>query len=154
MEDLGYTVEKAWESSGYHCEVRIMPLGHRCGYVGVKKQHPLYGIHYDDVPLGLHVLVNGGLTYSKREGDLWVFGFDFHHYWDQQDPSLLPYVADPFVDSFLHFCECSYPDQRIATLDDAVSDCEALALGLKQCVGIRFRVKLLMLRLSKWVLAR
>lgn len=36
MENLGYTVEKAWESSGYHCEVRIMPLGHRCGYVGVK----------------------------------------------------------------------------------------------------------------------
>lgn len=149
MSQFEPTVEKTWESSGYQCEVRIMPLGHRCGYVGVRKGHPLYGVHYDNAPLFLHTLVNGGLTYSAQEGDIWVFGFDFHHGWNALDPDLLPYVTDSFKDTFVQLSKIEYPNSKIPTLGDAISDCEALASGLKQCSGIRFRVKRFIYFLAK-----
>lgn len=64
-------------------------LGHWCGYVGVPREHPLYGVPYDQTP-GLEV--HGGLTYSDRcsgdichvpapgmPDDVWWFGFDCGH---------------------------------------------------------------------------
>jgi hypothetical protein len=43
-----YIVEKEFESNGLKCVVTFQRMGHRCGYVGVPKEHPLYGKDYSD----------------------------------------------------------------------------------------------------------
>ena len=71
----------------YDIVIAFMPLGHRCGYVGVPNSHPLYGKHYDDVDVEIH----GGLTYADYRKDfdetnkLWYFGFDCAHCGDTND---------------------------------------------------------------------
>ena len=62
-------------------------LGHLCGYVGVPKSHPWYGLGYDDIDAEIH----GGLTFSQHETDreepyphdtgqdIWWVGFDCAH---------------------------------------------------------------------------
>jgi hypothetical protein len=49
-----------------------------CGYVGVDREHPLFGVHYDDTP---DLYVHGGLTFSGNFPDKeeWFFGFDCGH---------------------------------------------------------------------------
>lgn len=127
------TVEKSWEHNGYHCEVRIMPMGHRCGYVFVEKGHPLYGVDATfNCVYGFDPDVNGGLTYSEREGDSWVFGFDFAHCWNIPDPAINP---DAYLNSIARKWE---PDARVGTLDRAVHDCESLADTLKEWEGHEF----------------
>lgn len=50
-DNPNYKVEKDWVYKGYRCVVIAgYNLGHRCGYVGVNKTHPLYGVHYGDNP--------------------------------------------------------------------------------------------------------
>lgn len=133
--------EVIWKASGCRCEIRVMPAGYRCGYVAVKKGHPLYGVGYNDVPEALHAAVNGGLTYSEQEGDEWVFGFDFAHWWDNDSPYLSSYVADDLRDYHQWRLDNPYPGGRIPTLRDAVSDCEALAAKLRRCNPLRHRLK-------------
>ena len=79
-------IEKDWISeAGLRCVCLIVEYGtHRCGYVEVGKDSPLFGLDYDQVPVECH----GGLTYSsEKEGrddypvksDGWWFGFDCWH---------------------------------------------------------------------------
>ena len=63
--------------------------GNYNGYVVVDKEHPYYGMSYDNVPVDVH----GGVTWSQsgscskfselkeeyRNEDHWVFGFDTAH---------------------------------------------------------------------------
>ena len=65
------------------------------GYVVIFKGHPMYGKHYDEVPVDIH----GGLTFSESVNSLigdfpelteemkdgWVFGFDTAHYSDDME---------------------------------------------------------------------
>lgn len=41
-------VEKQFDYKGYQCVVVMQTTGHRCGYVGVSKEHPLYNKFYED----------------------------------------------------------------------------------------------------------
>ncbi len=43
-----YIVEREFEHAGYKCVVTFNAMGHRCGYVGIPKNHPLYGKEYSD----------------------------------------------------------------------------------------------------------
>ena len=43
-----YIVEKEFNHNGLKCVVTFSNMGHRCGYVGVPKWHPLYGKNYMD----------------------------------------------------------------------------------------------------------
>ena len=43
-----YIVEKEFNHNGLKCVVIFSNMGHRCGYVGVPKWHPLYGKDYMD----------------------------------------------------------------------------------------------------------
>lgn len=43
-----YVVEREFEHAGYKCVVIFGSSGHRCGYVGIPKNHPLYGKDYSD----------------------------------------------------------------------------------------------------------
>ena len=43
-----YIVEREFEHAGYKCVVVFNSNGFRCGYVGIPKNHPLYGKGYSD----------------------------------------------------------------------------------------------------------
>lgn len=74
-----------------------------CGYVGVTKGHPLFGMDYDEVEEKYNLGVHGGLTFSAmcdgneengichvatdengKEIEAWWLGFDCSHYMDKQ----------------------------------------------------------------------
>lgn len=118
-------VEKEWESHGFTCKVMIVPMGHRCGYVFIEKGHPFYGVHYNELPEDFKPDVNGGLTYAGKDGDYWVFGFDFAHCWDIPDPKVSPKAYEESVARF-------DSTARIATFEMAVADCERLAKALDE----------------------
>lgn len=48
MKNDRYIVEQEFEHAGYKCVVTFNVTGHRCGYVGIPKEHPLYGKGYDE----------------------------------------------------------------------------------------------------------
>ena len=43
-----YIVERQFNHKGYECVVVFQRAGHRCGYVGIPAEHPLYGKKCDD----------------------------------------------------------------------------------------------------------
>ena len=47
-QEKRYIVEREFEHAGYKCVVIFGSIGHRCGYVGIPKNHPLYGKDYVD----------------------------------------------------------------------------------------------------------
>ena len=79
--------EKEWTTESGLNAVVVMNDGSRCGYVGVKKGNPLFGIKYQDLD---DIDVHGGLTFSgvwKRDPDAWLFGYDCNHDCDRKDPN-------------------------------------------------------------------
>lgn len=46
--DKRYIVEREFEHAGYKCVVIFGRIGHRCGYVGIPENHPLYGKGYSE----------------------------------------------------------------------------------------------------------
>lgn len=88
---MAYIVEKDWiTKAGYRAVVTISlnndgTKRHRCGYVGVTKEHPAYQKDYSE-QLDSIIDCHGGLTYSggndkypiEAEG-IWWFGFDCAH---------------------------------------------------------------------------
>lgn len=79
------------KATGLHC-VAIFYSGHWCGYVGVDKRHPFYGIDYNDTEsvTDRYIRVHGGLTYGRPhvyneklenlgEDGKFYFGFDCGH---------------------------------------------------------------------------
>ena len=79
--------EKQFEYKGFPCVILFMPMGYRCGYVGLPKENKYYGKSYDDIPIGSHC----GLTYASRklhaqnDTDKWWIGFDCGHCCDGYD---------------------------------------------------------------------
>lgn len=45
---MGYKVENEFDYLGLKCVVLALDYGHRCGYVGISQDHPLFGIEYGD----------------------------------------------------------------------------------------------------------
>jgi hypothetical protein len=79
-KELESIIEKEWEHTGLKCRVVFFRQSHRCGYVGVPKEHLAYNKNYDDLPIDVH----GGLTYGavKKDGLQW-FGFNCAHSGDK-----------------------------------------------------------------------
>jgi hypothetical protein len=76
-------VYRDWEDGEFRCMIMRGPCS-LCGYIGVRKGNPIYGLDYDDVDIDCH----GGLTFAK-EGDgekwptgYWWYGWDYAHYGD------------------------------------------------------------------------
>ena len=95
-------------STGLHCLAKRNGLGAWCGYVGVSKSHPYFGIEYDAIP---NINCHGGLTYSdfcqeedkeygichiSEEDKVWWLGFDCAHFGD-----IYPAIPFPFQQSVL-----------------------------------------------------
>lgn len=79
--------EKRFEYKGFPCVVLFMPMGYRCGYVGLPKENKYYGKSYDDIPVDCHC----GLTYAsdrlheQKDISIWWIGFDCGHCCDGYD---------------------------------------------------------------------
>ena len=63
MMDKESIVERVWVAYGLPCVVVFVRQTHRCGYVGVRRKNPAYGLEYGDVPVEIH----GGLTFGNKE---------------------------------------------------------------------------------------
>lgn len=101
-----------FEYKGYKCAVIFVNDSHYCGYVGVPKDHPAYGLEYYTFDISLDeitedtykqkpvmldindISVHGGLTFADNHvgrkdiiidesENLWVFGFDAAHSGDK-----------------------------------------------------------------------
>lgn len=79
--------ESRFEYKGFSCVVLFMPMGYRCGYVGLPKGNKYYEKDYDDIPVSCH----WGLTYSENhlfwqdDKDIWWIGFHCGHLCDGMD---------------------------------------------------------------------
>jgi hypothetical protein len=83
-----------WIAHGFACfALRHEQHGHWCGYVGVPREHALYGKTYDQIRT---LQVHGGVSYTARcagdichapvEGmpeDVWWIGFACGNTWDK-----------------------------------------------------------------------
>lgn len=134
------TIEKSWVTkSGLKAFVMMHPMGHRCGYVNVPEEHPLYGCDYNDPHQDLNgerpvevFEVYGGLTFSRslvrnaEEG--WYFGFDCAHYGDAPDyEAYKKYMGEHFNQKTW---DDLYGDGAHRTLDFCIEECEKLAQQL------------------------
>ena len=80
--------QETWEAGKYTCHIRQVPgLGILCGYIGLPKDHPDFGKHYNELMAGYEV--HGGLTFSYHSmpsindnRDKWWIGFDCAHFSD------------------------------------------------------------------------
>ena len=124
-----YHIEKEWEHCGLKCVAIAVPIGHRCGYVGVDNNHPCFSRHSDDT--GTNFDVHGGITYTgmpyewERHDNIWWIGFDCAHSGDGKDFSIMNDENRKF------YRGTSYPAMlkfgEIRTLDFVVVECNKLA---------------------------
>lgn len=75
-----------WTDSvtGYDCLItRSHVIGHLCGYVGIKADHPYYGKSDDDIHNEYDLDIHGDLTFSGykniEDETTWFLGFDCAH---------------------------------------------------------------------------
>ncbi len=76
-------IEWADPPTGYPCKMLRNDNGAWCGYIGLPKGHPWYGVRYSDIYP--RPTVHGGLTFADHwsTDDLrWWVGFDCAHYDD------------------------------------------------------------------------
>lgn len=103
-----FEIENNFMYRGQRC--LILKGDWRCGYVGIKPGHLLYGIEYDcrgpdlTEPSPMTLLdCHGGLTYSSKsrlskDDGVWWFGFDTAHSFDQGiGGRSLEYVTDEVI---------------------------------------------------------
>lgn len=130
-----YVVEKVFEHQGFVCVVAMMRLGHRCGYVGIPKEHKFYGKDY--TKLDEYIVCHGGLTYSgdgkyplDTRDDLWWFGWDYAHYMDGIDWESFEKNFDETTVEMTRRCTClnGYP----YPLYEVEEECKCVANQLKE----------------------
>lgn len=81
-------VEKAFTYKGYQCYVVFLPIGWRCGYVGISSGKGIKPAEEYN-----NILCHGGITYNESTcpipgvsvSDFWWIGFDCAHYGDGVD---------------------------------------------------------------------
>ena len=78
-------LEREFEESNLQCCTRVVSL-HRCGYVALPKDHPLFGKKCSELEW---IDVDGGVTFADGTDDMWVLGWDAAHSWHILDLSLI-----------------------------------------------------------------
>jgi len=94
-------VEETGKYKGFEYLVTFTPRGHRCGYVAINDNHPLYGKSDEcDIDLDMH----GGCTFfdfqktDQKCTDKWI-GFDCAHVGDRPDhETRIKYFGECTVD--------------------------------------------------------
>lgn len=114
---VGYRVEKVFTVGDIVCVIVGTSIGHRCGYIGVDRGHPLHGMHFDDLRQE-GISVHGDWTYEgssergypiRLERDVWWIGFDCGHCNDGRDLGLIRDLNSPSVSAHLEAMEQRYP---------------------------------------------
>lgn len=121
--------KKSYGNSKYLIAVTVNDLGYRCGYVGVPKEDPLYGMQYDDEIFDF-VSVHGRLNFSDTRkfvtpDDIWFFGFDCGHCGDVVDKMTEEGKAhlNREPPSFYNFLL----EGHVWTLDEVIAESESMA---------------------------
>lgn len=121
--------QKPYGYGEYLIAVAVNDLGYRCGYVGVPKGDPLYGMSYDDEKIFDSIWVHCGLTFSGTrdfiEPDLWFFGFDCGHIGDAIDITTAEGKArfDREITGFRSWLL----EGHVWTLEETIAESECLA---------------------------
>ena len=106
-----FKIEKDFMIDNYRCIIIGVSLGHRCGYVGLPKEHKYYGVDYDDIGIDVH----GGLTFEGMgngypvEDDRYWIGFDCAHYNDAKDFDLIKELNDDNTYNTFYDIERRFP---------------------------------------------
>ena len=141
-----FVTEKEWKNGEFNCKIIFTQLGHRCGYVGVPKGHPMFGRDYNKCIEDIDC--HGGLTYSGFRDDnskeYWYFGFDCAHADDGVDiESLKKYGFDisPFLSMFLPIVELWEPNEssQFKTKEFCEEQCNSIAEQIKQIYFSRIK---------------
>ena len=122
-------IEKTWiTQAGYQATVKIMPQGHRCGYVTLPDGHPCVGSCNDD----LLVQVHGGLTYGNGA----TFGFHCANCGDKPELNLM---SESFKQAYEKFGKPEYVCYldhsyfpTVKSLDFCIEQCESMAAQFKE----------------------
>ena len=124
-------IEKDWvTAAGLRAFVVMLPMGHRCGYVGAPPGNRLYKVEDDDLDLEVH----GGVTYCghhklfETSGEWW-FGFACAHYGDAPSQDIIDTLS-PSIREFYNS-----PDISHKSLEFCVAECERLAEQLVRSVS-------------------
>lgn len=142
----GYVIEKEFEHKGLKCVVLLLAIGHRCGYVGVPKEHPLYNV--DEMNCLSDFSCHGGLTYSGGgenssypiSSDLWWFGFDCAHCGDEPDwNSTLKAFPEQYNQIYQQkmIGKMFHSEWKIRTTEYVENECKALAEQLANYEGYK-----------------
>ena len=112
--------EMEFEHCGLKCKIlRVLTIGHLCGYVGIPENHRFYKKSYDDLNEINELEVHGGLNFAGKinaKDGLWFFGFDAAHCGD-----LIPFMPPgPFRSSI-------YESQEYRDISFMEKECEKLA---------------------------
>ena len=122
--------QKPHSHSEYLIAVAVNDLGYRCGYVGLPKKDPLYGMSYDDEKIFDAVQVHCGLTFSGTRNfiapDLWFFGFDCGHIGDAIDITTAEGKAR-FDHEITDFFRNWLLEGHVWTLEEVIAESECLA---------------------------
>lgn len=115
-------IEKTWTTkAGYQATVKIMPQGHRCGYVTLPDGHPCNGKDYNDLAIQVH----GDLTY----GDGATFGFSCANCGDKPDMDLM---SEDYRKIHERYGTAFYLDiATVKSLDFCIEQCESMAAQFK-----------------------
>ena len=140
MTNDRYIVEREFEHAGYKCVVTFNVMGHRCGYVGIPKNHSLYGKEYSDyleikkADVGDRK-ISGNSNYPI-ESDLWWFGFDCAHCDDAKELELAYERFPNYRERLAMKIECEDRfriDGTIVRTEEYVAEeCKKLAEQLKE----------------------
>ena len=126
--------ETRFEYKGYPCVVLFMPMGYRCGYVGLTEGNQYYYVDYDDIPIDCH----GGLTYSDNrlfgqdDEHVWWIGYDCGHCFDGYDlEKMEKYFGDDkeFVQMFRYTKEYKIrqaEEYGFRTLEYCINECKSI----------------------------
>lgn len=122
--------KKLCNDSKYLIAVAVNDLGYRCGYVGVPKGGPLYGMQYDDEIIFDNISVHGGLSFSDirkfiTSDDLWFFGFDCGHYGDAVDK--MTEEGKAHLNHEPPSCYDYFLEGHVWTLDEVIAESESMA---------------------------
>ena len=145
-----HLMERLWVTeAGYPACVFLVHDGsHRCGYVNVPIDHPLYGVDHDEAyDRGFGDNIHGGLTYSgdlrlgdgdfdlivegnvirvSQESPRFWYGFDCAHFGDE--------IHYPGKEEILKGIGPPHSPEHWWLEEEVVAECERLALQLKNYV--------------------
>ena len=138
-----FIIESNFVHEGLRCVVIFGSMGHRCGYVGIPKEHPLYSEEYMDNDIVMDIDIHGGVTFSggnedypvETEDKLWWFGFDLGHYGDGKDIDLsFKYgILDEKTYGILKESENMFgSDSEVKSLEYCIDECKSLAEQLSE----------------------